>query len=95
MRPRQARKRTPWQKPLVESVGTLATRADLSEARNILQTEVAGIKPEFRTEVAGIKPEFRTEIAGIKGDIKLLRWMAGFNLALTVAVLRLLIRGET
>jgi hypothetical protein len=97
-----------------EGVGTLATREDLGEVKNILQTEIAqvktelraeivgvktefrteiaGVKTEFRTEIAGVKTEFRTEIAGIKGDIKLLRWMVGFNLALTVAVLWLLIR---
>ncbi|MDQ2694534.1 MAG: CCDC90 family protein [Pseudomonadota bacterium] len=31
-------------------------------------------------------------IAGIRGEIKLLRWMVSFNLALTAAVLWLLIR---
>jgi hypothetical protein len=63
--------------------------------RNILQTEIAEVKNVLQTEIAGVKTEFRTEIAGIKGDIKLLRWMAGFNLALTVAVLWLLIRSGT
>ena len=32
-------------------------------------------------------------IANVEGDIKLLKWMLGFNLALSVAVLWLVIRG--
>jgi hypothetical protein len=31
--------------------------------------------------------ETRSEFASVKGDIKLLKWMVGLNLAFTVAIL--------
>lgn len=38
---------------------------------------------EIKSELAGVK----VEMAGVRGEVRNLRWMTGFNLALTVAVL--------
>jgi hypothetical protein len=63
----------------------------------MLQTEIGEVKNILQTEIAEVKTELRAEIAEVKSDVKLLRWMVGFNLALTVAVavLWLLLRGGT
>jgi hypothetical protein len=45
-------------------------------------------KPDLSALGAGL----RSEIAGLKADLFLLKWMAGFNLATSVAVLFLLLR---
>ena len=42
---------------------------------------------EIKSELAGVK----VEMAGVRGEVRNLRWMTGFNLALTVAVLLKLI----
>lgn len=39
--------------------------------------------------------DVKRELTEIRGDIKLLRWMVGFALAMLVAVLWMLIRGAT
>ncbi len=39
-------------------------------------------------EIAG----FEDRLSGIESDVKLLKWMAGFNVALSLAILALLLR---
>ncbi len=43
-------------------ISTLATKADVEEARS----ETRGLGAELRAEIAGLRAEIRTEIAGLK-----------------------------
>ena len=81
--------------------GLTATKLDVVEAKNEIKEAVAGEFTavrreigEFKEAVAGEFTAIRREIADIwqalrttNGQIALLRWMVGFNLALTAAVL--------
>ncbi len=81
--------------------GLTATKLDVVEAKNEIKEAVAGEFTavrreigEFKEAVAGEFTAIRREIADIwqalrttNGQIALLRWMVGFNLALTTAVL--------
>ena len=44
---------------------------------------------EAAEEIAG----YENRLAGIESELKLVKWMIGFNLALSVAVVILLLRG--
>ncbi len=44
---------------------------------------------EAAEEIAG----YENRLAGIEAELKLVKWMIGFNLALSVAVVILLLRG--
>lgn len=81
----------------------LATKSDLSDTKNALITDLASLRNEFKTDLAGVRSELKNEMAEMKSDLtervtkvegrlSLVQWMLGFNLALTVAVLWLLIR---
>lgn len=76
---------------------TLAYAKRLREAGvdpNIAEAQALALA-EVLKDTAGelaTKTDLAATKAELKGDIKLLRWMLGFNLALTVAVLWLLIR---
>ncbi len=81
--------------------GLTATKLDVVEAKNEIKEAAAGEFTavrreigEFKEAVAGEFTAIRREIADIwqalrttNGQIALLRWMVGFNLALTTAVL--------
>ena len=64
---------------------------DAGRAREAAE-EVALYESEFaavRGEIAGLRTEFgglRTEFAGLRGEVNLLKWMVGFNIALTILV---------
>jgi uncharacterized protein involved in exopolysaccharide biosynthesis len=77
----------------------VAVRADLRELGTELRAEIAIVKADLRelgtqlrAEIAAFKAEIRAEIAGLKAEQALLKWMVGFNLALTVGVLFLLLK---
>ena len=81
--------------------GLTATKLDVVEAKNEIKEAASGEFTavrreigEFKEAVAGEFTAIRREIADIwqalrttNGQIALLRWMVGFNLALTTAVL--------
>jgi hypothetical protein len=70
----------------------LATATDLRDLSLNLRAEIASVKSDFRAEIAALKSDLRAEIAGVKSEVLLLKWMVGFNLATTVAVIFLLLR---
>ena len=63
--------------------GLTATKLDVVEAKNEIKEAAAGEFTAVRREIADIWQALRTT----NGQIALLRWMVGFNLALTTAVL--------
>jgi hypothetical protein len=54
--------------------------------------EQLATKSDLREGLAALKADLRAEIAPIKAEQLLLKWMTGFNLAMTVAILFLLLR---
>lgn len=66
------------------------TKADLLETKSDLRTEILAV----RTELQQIKAELETRIARLEGRVNLLQWMVGFNTALLVVVLGILLRGS-
>ena len=59
----------------------LATKADIT-----------AIRSELREGLLGPKNQFRAEIAPVKAEQLVIKWMLGFNLAATVAVLFLFVK---
>jgi hypothetical protein len=52
--------------------------------------EVAG----YENRIADLKTELKTELAAVRGELSLLKWMVGFNLAMTAALLVRLFLGN-
>jgi len=51
---------------------------------------------DLKADMAGLKTELKTEMAGLRGELTLVKWMVGFNLAMTVAlVARLFLSGQS
>ena len=67
------------------ATGRLATGRDLTELRTILKQDIDRVETKLEARLDVL--EERTE-----GRFKLLQWMLGFNLAISVALLWLLIR---
>ena len=62
--------------------------ADEDNAKKAAQ-EVAGYEnriADLRSDLADAKTELKTDIAGVRGELPLVKWMLGFNLALSVAL---------
>jgi hypothetical protein len=70
----------------------LATKPDLAALGADLRSEIAALGAALRSEIATLAAALRSEIATVKAEVLLLKWMAGFNLATSVAVLFLLLR---
>ncbi len=69
-----------------EALIELTDKHDRSEEITEIKHDVAGLKQD----VAGLKQDvasLKQDVADLKSDNKLLRWMAGFNLAFTMAIL--------
>ena len=63
--------------------------ADEDSARKAAE-EVAS----HENRISDLKTEMKTEFASVRGELSLVKWMAGFNLAMTVAlVVRLFVPG--
>ena len=63
--------------------------ADEDNAKKAAE-EVAG----YENRIADLKTEMKTEFASVRGELSLVKWMLGLNLAMTVAlVVRLFISG--
>lgn len=56
-----------------------ATKADLSNAKNELQIELALVKKDLQVEIAKVNKDLQVEIAHVKNDI--LRWVFGMFIA--------------
>jgi len=69
--------------------GEVATKTDMAD----LRTDFAALRTEFevlRTDFANLRTEFealRTDFAVLRGEVNTLKWMVGFNLAISVALL--------
>ncbi|QXI26353.1 hypothetical protein [Pseudomonas vanderleydeniana] len=48
----------------------LASKTDLSEARNELKAEITGVRTELKAEIAGVRDELKAEIAGVRTELK-------------------------
>jgi len=46
----------------------------------------AGAKPDLAKNAAEEVANYERQLADVRGDLSLLKWMVGFNLALTVAI---------
>ena len=55
--------------------------------------KAAGAPDEKAREAAEEIAGYENRLAGIEAELKLVKWMIGFNLALSVAVVILLLRG--
>ena len=55
--------------------------------------KAAGAPDEKAREAAEEIAGYENRLAGIESELKLVKWMIGFNLALSVAVVILLLRG--
>lgn len=53
---------------------------------------VAGAPDDKAREAAEEIAGFEVRLSGIESDVKLLKWMAGFNVALSMAILAILLR---
>ena len=63
--------------------------ADEDNAKKAAE-EVAG----YENRIADLKTEMKTEFASVRGELSLVKWMLGINLAMTVALfVRLFISG--
>ena len=49
---------------------TVATQADLAEAKAELETDIAEVKAELKTDIAEVKAELKTDLAGFRAEIK-------------------------
>lgn len=47
----------------------------------------AGASPDKAAKAAEELAGYDTQLADVRGDLKLLKWMVGFNLAMTLALL--------
>ncbi len=70
-----------------------ATKADMARldaridlAKSELKEEIASVKGELKEEIASVKGELKEEIGKVKGEQVLMKWMLGFNLAFTLAI---------
>jgi hypothetical protein len=61
----------------------------MNSAKKVAE-EVAG----FENRIADLKTEIKTELAGVRGELSLVKWMVGFNLAMTAALLVRLFLGD-
>lgn len=69
---------------LAEAMSTSSvTKLDLAETRQALETNMLKIKQELKDD-----------IAELRGDMKVMRWMITFILAMIVAIFWLLIRAD-
>ena len=73
---------------LKSGAGDLATGRDLTELRTLIKQDIDRVESKLESRLNVI--EERTE-----GRFKLLQWMLGFNLAVSIALLWILIRTTT
>jgi capsule polysaccharide export protein KpsE/RkpR len=69
-------------------------KTDNQTLRQELKTEIQAVRQELKTEIQAVRHEAKQDNAEIRGDIKVLRWMMSFMLAMMVAIFWLLIRQE-
>jgi hypothetical protein len=67
-------------------MGKLYAALREANAPELAAREAAEEAAEFRNSLADIKAEFSKRIAPIERDLAILKWMVGFNLAMTVAI---------
>lgn len=48
---------------------TVATKADLAEARTELKTDIAEVRTELKADIAEVKAELKTDIATLRADM--------------------------
>jgi hypothetical protein len=67
-------------------------REDFTRRLNHLETEIAGLRDEFRAEIAGLRDEFRAEIAGLRSEMgSLFRWTIGLIIGVWATVITLML----
>lgn len=52
----------------------------------------AGVEENKALAAATAIADYRKDIAELRGDVKLIKWIVGFNLAFSVTVLMLIVR---
>ena len=53
--------------------GNVATKADLTEVRAVLEADMTAMKAALETDIATVKAALETDIAAVKADIEQLR----------------------
>jgi len=85
--------------------GQIATKEDLHKTKAELKDELHATKTELKDELHATKTELKgditrldkkidTSINEVKSEQKLMKWMLGFDLALTVAIFFYVISGQ-
>jgi predicted nucleic acid-binding Zn-ribbon protein len=76
------------------------TKADLLETKSDLRAEIVAVKTDLQHEIVAVKTDLQeikakleARIGRLEGKVNLLQWMVGFNTALLVLVLGILLRG--
>lgn len=89
---------------LRESTGEFATKTDLLELEyrlterinvldNRLTERINASDKNLAESINALDNRLGERISKVEADVRLLKWMVGFNLALTVAIFLLLLRG--
>lgn len=76
-------------------IDTLALARKLRDKAHFTPEQAEGVAEainEMLTEQVATKADLRDETAPVKADLLLVKWMVGFNLAITAAILTLLLR---
>jgi hypothetical protein len=86
-----------WRLGLRPTAADAAARRLVGEAldvRGVADAGRCGLKmaPLTKPDLSALGAGLRSEMASLRAELVLLKWMAGFNLATSVAVLFLLLR---
>jgi hypothetical protein len=75
-------------------------RAEIVAVKTDLQHEIVAVKTDLQHEIVAVKTDLQeikakleARIGRLEGKVNLLQWMVGFNTALLVLVLGILLRG--
>ena len=76
-------------------IDTLALARKLRDKAHFTPEQAEGVAEainEMLAEQVATKADLREEMAPVKAELLLVKWMVGFNLAITAAILTLLLR---
>lgn len=68
------------------------TKSEFAAVRTETKSEFAAVRTEIKSEFTAVKADRDAALAPIRAEQLFTRWMVGFNLAMTVAVLFVLLR---
>jgi hypothetical protein len=77
-----------FSEPQADAVtGIISEARETSLAELVTKSDLRETKAELKADIAELRSEVKLEIGGVKGDGLLVKWMAGVNTAMMIAIL--------